>query len=116
MNAMGQGGWEDESDSGSENDWWNQPSEYLGSNGGMSTTGGMPGSYNSGAQMQGYGAPGSYGGVDGGGMQQYSSNPPYADSGGFGPHGQPMVQQMTGCGGGGGGCQPPPESWNQGWG
>jgi len=28
MSQTNQGGWDDESDSGSENDWWNQPSPY----------------------------------------------------------------------------------------
>merc|ERR1719329_1862310 len=60
--------WEDESDSGSENDWWNQPVSY--GQGGQGQ--GMPGSYNS-AGMQGMG-----GNFNGAGMQQPGGMDPYS--------------------------------------
>lgn len=73
--------WEDESDSGSENDWWNQPVSY-----GHGTQS-MPGSYN-GTGMQG-GAMG--GNFNSGGMQGYGGMDPYATQPGFqgGPGGMP---------------------------
>merc|ERR1719247_2644153 len=89
--------WEDESDSGSENDWWNQPVSY-----GHGTQS-MPGSYN-GTGMQG-GAMG--GNFNSGGMQGHGGMDPYATQPGFqgGPGGYGGLDGMQGGMNYGGGPQ-----------
>lgn len=105
--AAAGGDWEDQSDSGSENDWWNQPASYgQGAQGGVDPyatqpgfQGGMPGSMDPYATQPGF--QGGPGGMQSG--MNYGGGPQMGM--GAGP---PMPGMMAGGGG--------PQQYGGGWG